>query len=118
MLCLFYLYRYNCYPIHNIIPVHRLQLDAPVSAAERRGQCHERLNADPGRKEKHLQKERERWRQKRERRKSIHEFSERDQRQKVHIMERATEKPRLKRKLSVSGHSITSYYSLVITKIP
>ncbi len=84
MLCLFYLglYRYNCYPIHNIIPVHRLQLDAPVSAAERRGQCHERLNADPERKEKHLQKEREKWRQKRERRKSINEFNERDQRQR------------------------------------
>ncbi len=53
---------------------------APVSAAERQRQCRERLNADLERKEKHLQKERESLRQEKERRKSIHEFNERDQR--------------------------------------
>ncbi len=60
---------------------------APVSSAERQRQCRERLNADPERTEKHLQKERERWRQKKERRESIHEFNERDQRQSANYGE-------------------------------
>ncbi len=73
---------------------------APVNAAERRRQCRERLNADPERKEKHLQKER----------KSgeafhIHEIDERE----VQIMERATEKNRFKRKAAVPGLGLQGY---------
>ncbi len=71
---------------------------APVSAAEKRRQCHELLNADPERKEKHLQKERERWRQKR---KSIHKFNERDQRQRRKLWRERQNKSRLKRKVAV-----------------
>ncbi len=69
-----------------IIPIHTgSSLMAPVSAAEKQRQCRERINADPERKEKHLQKERGRWRQKKERRKSIHELNERDQRHRCKL---------------------------------
>ncbi len=78
---------------------------APVSAAERQRLCCERLNADPERKEKHLQKERERWRQKKERRKSIHEINERDQRQRRKLWREQQKKSRFKRKVAVPGPS-------------
>ena len=53
---------------------------APVSAAERQKQCRARRNAEPDRKERHLQREKERWRQKKESRKTIDELSKREQR--------------------------------------
>ena len=74
---------------------------APVSAAERQRQCRARQNADPERKEKHLQKEREQWRQKKDRRKRVHELNKRDQRHRRKLWREQQRSSRLKRLATV-----------------
>lgn len=57
---------------------------APTTAAERQRKYRERLKADPERRERYLQSERERWRKNVEagKKKAINELSEREQRKK------------------------------------
>ncbi|XP_034023240.1 uncharacterized protein LOC117507473 isoform X2 [Thalassophryne amazonica] len=75
---------------------------APFSAAERQRQCRARCNADPERREKHLQRESERWRQTKTKRKRIHELNERDQRHRRKLWREQQQRARLKRKATVS----------------
>lgn len=57
---------------------------APKTAAERQRQYHASLNADPEKREKYLEKERQRWRKNVDagKKKGINELSERQQRLK------------------------------------
>ncbi|KAJ7992711.1 hypothetical protein DPEC_G00281510 [Dallia pectoralis] len=71
---------------------------APVSAAERQRQCRARRNADLESKKKHLQKERERWRKKKDSRKSINELNERDKRKRRKLWREHQRTSRLKKK--------------------
>ncbi len=67
---------------------------APKTAAERQRQYRASLNADPEKREKYLEKERQRWRKNLEagKKKGINELSERQQRLKRRKVESSLQK--------------------------
>lgn len=72
---------------------------APLTAAERQRLCRARRNADPERKARYLQRQRERWKEKKMKKKTIAELSEieqmhrrklwRDQQQRIRLKKAA-----------------------------
>lgn len=84
---------------------------APTTAAERQRKCRARLKADPERREKYLQSERQRWRRNVEagKKKGIKDLSEREQRQKRKMWraayKRSKERREVLRNLSTPPHS-------------
>ena len=61
-------------------------------------QCRARRNADPEKKAQHLQREREKWEERKINRKNINELSERAQRHRRKLWKEQKQKSRLKRK--------------------
>ncbi len=88
---------------------------APVSAAERQRLCCERLNADPERKEKHLQKKGEMEAEKRKEGKVFMRSMSETKDKGANYGGEQQKKSRLKRKVTVPGPGPSSLERATIT---